>query len=133
MTPTVYRRNSSSGGYAIHAASNKRNVRWCRRDSLALSCSPLAGAVGASVIWHAGPFRRTIRVGQGGIGAQLSAHRQEPAIQLLASLDLLVTWAEIEADESRRGVEAFLAAMLDPLLGPRFPDRAQIPVTLPWD
>ena len=112
---------------------NKCNARWCRLESLDLSGPALARAVGVYVIWHDGPFRRTIRVGQGGIGQQLSAHRQEPAIQLLASLTLLVTWTDIEADEIRRGVEAYLAAMLDPLLGPRFPDRKQIPVALPWN
>jgi len=86
---------------------------------------------GVYVIWHGGQTPKTVRVGQGVIKDRLSAHRQDNQIKAYSQHGLFVTWASVPAAE-RGGVEAYLAAQLNPLVGERFPDVRQIAVNLPW-
>jgi hypothetical protein len=86
---------------------------------------------GVYIIWHGGSNPKTVRVGQGNIRERLEAHRTDPDVQAYARLGLYVTWASVPED-SRDGVEAYLAQRLGPILGKRFPDTAPISVNLPF-
>jgi hypothetical protein len=107
------------------------NGQWCGLYTVDLNGPHFERLQGAYVIWHGGGQPKTVRVGQGLIRDRLAAHRANPAIHRYASLGLFATWAAV-AEASRDGVEAFLAAQLQPLVGERFPDRVPIPVNLPW-
>jgi len=86
---------------------------------------------GVYIIWHGGSKPATVRVGQGIIKDRLAAHRTDPQVQAYAQLGLFVTWASIP-ETYRHGVEAFLAAKLNPIVGERFPNVVPIDINLPW-
>jgi hypothetical protein len=104
---------------------------WCELNSVNLQHDHFEGMEGVYIIWYIGNPSKTVRVGQGVIRDRISAHRDDNQIQAYSNLGLFVTWASIPA-KFRDGVEAYLAASLDPLVGERFPNRAPIEVNLPW-
>jgi hypothetical protein len=71
-----------------------------------------------------------VRVGQGNIKERIAQHRNDPQILAFRQHRLFVTWAAVP-DKDRDGVEAFLAAYCNPLVGERFPQRYPITVNLP--
>lgn len=63
---------------------------------------------GVYVIWH-NPSRRVVYVGEGWIAERLSDHQADPRILgHRGSGSLLVTWAEVEEDGTRWGIERYL-------------------------
>jgi hypothetical protein len=86
---------------------------------------------GVYIIWHTGDPSKTVRVGQGVIRDRISSHREDAEIQAYSTYGLLVSWVSV-LSQYRDGIEAYLAARLDPLVGERFPTRAPIEVNLPW-
>jgi hypothetical protein len=104
---------------------------WCPLSTVNLAHPYFNNVEGVYIIWHGGSSPATVRVGRGVIKDRLAAHRNDPQIQAFASLGLFVTWASIQANY-HEGVETFLAARLNPKVGERWPDRAQIEVNLPW-
>ena len=108
----------------------KGNV-WCGLGSVDLNHKHFDDMEGVYIIWCGGDEPATIRVGQGVIRDRLRAHRNDEDIQAYKDLVLYVTWALV-APSYRDGVEAYLADILEPLVGERFPDRTQIEVNLPW-
>lgn len=88
-------------------------------------------ATGVYVIWHAGDNPRTVRVGQGNIADRLSVHRNDENITQYSEHGLYVTWASVSAKQMD-GVEAYLADILNPLEGERFPEVARIAVNSPF-
>jgi hypothetical protein len=104
--------------------------KWCSLNTVNLEDSHFDGMEGVYVIWHGGQTPKTVRVGQGIIRDRLAAHRTDNQIQSYSNLGLYVTWAAV-AVRDRDGVEAYLAAQLNPLVGERFPQRRQIIVNLP--
>jgi|688.fasta_scaffold965449_2 hypothetical protein len=105
--------------------------KWCTFERVNLAHDHFTGMAGVYVIWHAGPNPKTVRVGQGNIADRIAAHRRDPQIMMYATHCLFVTWAKVPAVH-HNGIEAYLAAKLDPIVGQRFPDVAFIEVNLPW-
>jgi len=104
---------------------------WGPLNTVSLSHSHFDSMDGVYIIWHGGSNPKTVRVGQGNIRKRLEAHRTDPDVQAYAHLGLYVTWASVPED-SRNGIEAYLAQKLKPIVGERFPDTAPISVNLPW-
>jgi hypothetical protein len=86
---------------------------------------------GVYVIWHAGQNPATVRVGQGCIRDRLQDHRNDNAILAYKQDGLFVTWASVSANNCD-GVERYLAEILKPLVGDRFPNVSSIKVNSPW-
>jgi hypothetical protein len=105
--------------------------KWCPLNTVNLDHPHFSNMEGVYIIWHGGQNPATVRVGQGFIRDRLRAHRSDPEVQAYSALGLFVTWAEVAAGD-RDGVEAYLASILQPLAGERFPQRTPIPVKLPW-
>lgn len=108
-----------------------KNDVWCSLNSVNLDHSHFDDMSGVYVIWHGSDDSQTVRVGQGNIRDRLRAHREDAEIQNYANLRLYTTWASV-SNSSRDGVEAYLADVLDPLVGDRFPDVDKIAVNKPW-
>ncbi len=104
---------------------------WCNLNSVNLSHSHFDYMSGVYVIWHGGSNAATVRVGQGFIRDRLPEHRSDSEVQDFATLGLYVTWASVP-ESSRDGVEAYLAQVLKPKVGSRFPSVSPITVNLPW-
>ena len=104
---------------------------WCPLNTVNLEHSHFDNKWGVYIIWHAGSNAATVRVGQGFIRDRLRAHRIDPEIQRYKDLTLYVTWASV-AEVQRDGVERYLAEVLNPKIGTRFPDVLPIEVNLPW-
>lgn len=89
--------------------------------------------VGVYVIWYASPsgVNKVIRVGQGDIASRLREHRSNPEILRYSSYgQLKVTWALLNSQEDRNGVEAYLYDSYSPLIGERSPAAQPISVNL---
>ena len=104
---------------------------WCPLINFNLNHHHFNQISGVYIIWHAGQFPATVRVGQGHIRERLTEHRQNPDILAFASLGLYVTWAELSS-VYQNGIEAFLANQLQPKIGSRYPIEVPIPANLPW-
>lgn len=74
-------------------------------------------ATGVYIIWHGGENPRIVRIGQGNIAARLAAHRLNHQImRYVESGPMMVTWAEIDAQATRDGVEVHLVNQFTPLI-----------------
>jgi hypothetical protein len=104
---------------------------WCQLANVNLDHSHFDHMNGVYIIWHGGQQPWTVYVGQGYIRDRLTSHRQDPRIQVFASLGLYVTWAVVP-DQARDGVECYLASRLQPRVGERCPDTTPVEVNLPW-
>jgi hypothetical protein len=105
---------------------------WCSFERVELDHDHFTGMAGVYVIWYAaGSNPKAVRVGQGNIADRIAAHRRDPQIMTYATRSLYVTWAKVPAAQ-QNGIEAYLAAVLDPIVGERFPNVASIEVNLPW-
>ncbi|MDD5326821.1 MAG: hypothetical protein PHY02_03290 [Phycisphaerae bacterium] len=104
---------------------------WGNLNTVNLAHAHFDSMSGVYVIWHGGGTPRTVRVGQGNIRDRLTAHRSDPDVQKYVGQTLYVTWASVP-EASRDGVEAYLADILKPLEGQRFPNSTPIAVNLPW-
>ena len=104
---------------------------WCDFQKVNLDHLHFHDLKGVYVIWHGGPGPKVVYVGQGTIAERLKAHRKDIRILLHSGLGLYVTWAKVD-DKSRDGVELFVAGVLRPLVGAKFPQAQVIRVNLPW-
>jgi hypothetical protein len=84
---------------------------------------------GIYVIWQSNPPHKAVRVGQGVICNRFSDHRIDPTILRHRNPTLVASWANVEP-RLRDGVERFLAELLLPAAGERFPDCVPIPVNM---
>lgn len=105
---------------------------WCRLLDVNLDHPHFNGREGVYVIWHGGKEPRAVRVGQGVIRDRLRAHRVDPRIRRYRPFGLFVTWASVPP-RYRDGVERYLGAQLQPLIGSRYPSVRPIPVSLPGE
>jgi len=113
----------------VHWYTCGDDKHWCSLESLNLDT---VKEFGVYVIWHEGNPGRTVRVGQGDVKDRLGKHRADSEILAYKKKGKLrVTWAEVPSAQ-RDGVENYLAAKLNPLLGEAFPDCAPIAVNFPW-
>ena len=105
---------------------------WCPLEAVDLSD---VHDFGVYVIWHDGDLflpPRTVRIGSGNIVERLTCHRTDPEVQHYARLaPLYVTWATVSA-VLVDSVERYLAEMLRPLVGSRYPNALPTAVNLPW-
>ena len=104
------------------------NNRWPELQTVNLES--IGDVAGVYVIWHSGQPGKWVRVGQGNIKQRLSPHRADASIMRFNQHGLFVSWASVPQID-RDGVEAYLAASCNPLVGERFPDRIPIEVNLP--
>ncbi len=90
-------------------------------------------ATGVYVIWHGGQNPRVVRVGQGNIAARLAAHRLNHQIMRFTdSGPMMVTWAEVENQITRDGIETYLIKQFSPMIKDQTPDATPIPVSSPF-
>lgn len=104
-----------------------------------LSPCTVDARAGVYVIWCNRGFPRVVRIGQSGggrtgsIGARLSEHRNNKRILRLGEgKGLYVTWTAVSNRELRKGIERYLARVLVPVVGSRFPRAVEVRVNLPW-
>jgi hypothetical protein len=102
------------------------NSSWCSLKNLNLDHEIFIELTGVYIIWNS---NEVIRIGSGIIRNRLKEHRENPEIKSFPNT--LVTWAKVNGNQVE-GVEKFLADILNPALGDRFPDRTPIAVNLPW-
>lgn len=105
---------------------------WCHLNSVNLDSKHFNDMKGVYIIWHSGQKAKTVRVGQGIIRDRLKSHREDPQIQEYEQYGLFVTWAAVD-DQYRDGIEAYLANILEPVIGKRFPNVIPLSVNLPWE
>src|SRR5437867_12060421 len=98
---------------------------WCPLLTVDLNDAHFDNFEGVYIIWHGGQNPWTVRVGQGLIRDRLAAHRQDEQILEYSHLGLFVTWARVSV-ANRDGVERYLAEVLQPKIGSRFPDALPI-------
>ncbi len=108
-----------------------QNDSWCLLNTVNLSHNHFNNLRGVYIIWHGGIQPQTVRVGQGFIRDRLTAHRTDPQVQTYANQTLYVTWTSLPL-HLLDGVEAYLAANLNPKENYRFPTATPISVNLPW-
>ena len=105
--------------------------QWCGLNEVDLTHHHFDDMEGVYIIWHGGQYPKVVRVGQGKVATRLAAHRVDDEIQAFSRYGLFVSWAKV-TQSSQNGVEAYLGATLNPLVGTRFPDAKYIEVNLPW-
>lgn len=90
-------------------------------------------ATGVYMIWHGGENPRIVRIGQGNIAARLAGHRLNHQImRFIESGPMMVTWAEIETQAVRDGVETFLATQFPPLIKDKLPEVQPLQASSPF-
>lgn len=104
---------------------------WCNLNTVNLTHSHFDNKYGIYIIWHGGQNAATVYVGQGNIRERLTEHRSNANIQAYASLNLYVTWADVQ-EAFRDGVERYLAERIKPKVGAAYPSVSPIEVNLPW-
>lgn len=99
---------------------------WCYFGKLILSSEDFKYKKGY-IVWSG---ETVIRLGSGLIKDRIAAHRED--FKISKYTDMKVTWAKVNANRIQ-GVEKYLADILNPVVGDRFPDRIPIEVNLTWD
>lgn len=90
-------------------------------------------ATGVYIIWHGGENPRIVRLGQGNIAARLAAHRLNHQImRYVESGPMMVTWAEIDDQAQRDGIEAYLVKQFTPLIKDKVPEVRPIQASSPF-
>jgi len=90
-------------------------------------------ATGVYIIWHGGENPKIVRIGQGNIAARLAAHRLNHQImRYVDSGPMMVTWAEIEDQAMRDGIETYLAKQFTPLIKDKVPEVRPIQASSPF-
>jgi len=62
----------------------------------------------------------------------VSAHRSEKEFLINANVDIWVTWAKVDNQTYRDGIETYLAIQLKPIIGSQHLYVLPISVNLPW-
>lgn len=104
-----------------------QNDIWCSFKNVNLDHELFNGLKGVYIIWS---NDKVIRLGSGIIKDRITDHRTNTEIAQYP--DLKVTWAKVNANQME-GVEKYLADIINPVIGERFPDRTPIKVNLPWN
>ena len=105
--------------------------KWCSLLNVNLGHDHFKNLGGIYIIWHSGEHPWTVYVGQGIIAERLADHRQNGDILRFLPDGLFVTWAQVD-ENSRNGVEHFLAKSLKPKVGANYPTDPPIQVNFPW-
>jgi len=106
---------------------NCTNDVWCDFINLNLEHEIFNDLKGVYIIWSG---EIPVRLGSGIIKDRIYDHRNNQ--EILDFADLKVTWAEV-SENSMENVEKYLANVLQPEVGERFPDKQPIEVNLPWN
>lgn len=107
--------------------ATKNEFVWYPLDRVNLSHEYFIDIEGVYIIWSKDEDS-IIRIGSGDIRDRISDHRNN--LEITTYKNPLVTWAIIDA-KSMRAVEKYLANVLLPDVGERFPDEEPIEVNLP--
>ena len=106
---------------------------WCRLKDVMLE--GMGRDYGVYVIWRRGTAsrrRRVLYVGQGNIRRRIRQHRHNVgAYPRGREGDLRVTWALVEFEDERSGIERYLANELKPGLGSTGPGLSRFRSTCP--
>ena len=90
-------------------------------------------ATGVYMIWHGGENPRIVRIGQGNIAARLAAHRLNHQIMRFVERGpMMVTWAEIDNQAQRDGIEVYLVNQFTPLIKDKIPEVAPLQANSPF-
>ncbi len=103
---------------------------WCPLNTVKLSHGHFDGMEGVYIIWHGGEDPAVVAVGQGTLREELSAAKEDFAVQAYRSYGLYTTWAAVAA-RYRDGVLAYLAKHYSPKVSRPVPRVEQVPVELP--
>ncbi len=103
---------------------------WCPLNSVKLSHAHFDAMEGVYIIWHGGKEPAVVAVGQGYIRHELSAAKEDPAIQAFDAYGLFATWTPI-AMRYRDGVLVYLAEHYHPKVARPVPTTEPVPVELP--
>lgn len=103
-----------------------QNGIWCDFLKVNLEHKHFNDLKGVYIIWS---NKTTVRLGSGEIKERIAEHRNN--VEITKYSNLKITWVQIHANQME-GVEKYLAEILDPIVGERFPDRTPIEVNLPW-
>lgn len=94
--------------------------KWLNLEKLDLTN---VHSVGVYMVWHGGSNPRIVRVGQGNIAARLTAHRLNHQIMRFSGYGaLMVTWAEVADENTRLGIERYMANQFKPIIKDRLPE-----------
>ena len=104
---------------------------WCNLITVNLDDEHFRNLEGVYIIWHGGQNPWTVRIGQGEIKTRLKDHCKDKDVLVYKDYGLWVTWAKVDL-KYRNGIETYLANVLSPKVGERFPNRLPIIVNLPW-
>ncbi|MEA3494341.1 MAG: hypothetical protein U9R38_08190 [Candidatus Margulisiibacteriota bacterium] len=108
--------------------------KWCNLLTVNLEHDHFNDLEGIYIIWHGrkeAVKAATVRVGQGIIRDRLTEHKSNEEILKYKPYELYVTWAKIDK-VYLDGVERYLAEVLKPIVGSRFPDVQPIEINWPW-
>lgn len=104
---------------------------WCKLETLNLEQEHFNEMSGVYMIWKGEAYRQYVYVGQGFIKDRLDKHRRDWIAKEIDISTFYVTWASV-SDYYKDGIESFLANILLPDFGRRFPEKPPIPVNLPF-
>ena len=107
---------------------------WCRLKDVMLE--GMGRDYGVYVIWRRGVrprgAMRVLYVGQGNIRRRIRQHRHNIRVYPRGrEADLRVTWALVESEDERSGIERYLANELRPRFGKYWPRVEPVAVNLP--
>ncbi|MDO8240812.1 MAG: hypothetical protein Q7T51_02455 [Candidatus Moranbacteria bacterium] len=114
---------------------NTQNNEWFDFLRLNLESPYFNGKVGIYAIWYATPSSaKVIKVGSGNIAERLKDHRANQEITKYSSLgSLKVSWVVADSNplspDEIQGAEIYLANKYRPLVGDRFPNVQEIPIS----
>lgn len=107
-----------------------REGGWCTLAEVDLEDESFQGMEGVYVLWSGRDNPITLRVGQGYIKGLLASELANHRLAGYRAEELFVTWARVN-QLHRADVARYLAKVLEPTLGDRYPEGSQIPVNLP--
>ena len=99
-----------------------------------LQMPPVDSVHGVYIIWWGNKSPYVLDVGSGDVGRRLRVHAADVRFMefLQNGIQLSCSWAEIGPPNHHRA-ERYLANLLKPEFGERFPDVEPLRVNLPWD
>lgn len=115
---------------------NNQNGEWFDFLRLNLEAPYFNNKVGVYAIWYTSPSSaKVIKVGSGNISERLKDHRSNQEITKYSSLgNLKVSWVVADSNpllpSEAQGAEVFLANKYRPLVGDRFPNVVEVPISL---
>lgn len=115
---------------------NNQNNEWFDFLRLNLEAPYFNNKAGVYAIWYTSPSSaKVIKIGSGNISERLRDNRTNQEITKYSSMgSLKVSWVVADSDpllpDEVQGAEVFLANKYRPLVGDRFPNVVEVPISL---